>query len=44
MTRRGGRLVKLGAPPSADKAAALGVHAMFFVKARPRRTRRVRRC
>jgi NADPH:quinone reductase-like Zn-dependent oxidoreductase len=31
MTRRGGRLVTLGAPPSADKAAALGVHAMFFV-------------
>jgi NADPH:quinone reductase-like Zn-dependent oxidoreductase len=31
MTRRGGRLVTLGAPPAADKAAALGVHAMFFV-------------
>src|SRR5215469_4784340 len=31
LTRRGGRLVTLGAPPSADKAAALGVHAMFFV-------------
>jgi NADPH:quinone reductase-like Zn-dependent oxidoreductase len=31
VTRRGGRLVTLAAPPSADKAAALGVHAMFFV-------------
>lgn len=31
LTRRGGRLVTLSAPPSADKAAALGVHAMFFV-------------
>ena len=31
LTRRGGRLVTLGAPPSADKAAALGVHAMFFI-------------
>ena len=31
MTRRGGRLVTLSAPPSADKAAALGVHAMFFI-------------
>src|SRR6266702_3406978 len=31
MTRRGGRLVTLGAPPSVEKAAALGVHAMFFV-------------
>jgi len=31
VTRRGGRLVTLGAPPSAEKAAALGVHAMFFV-------------
>lgn len=31
VTRRGGRLVTLGVPPSADKAAALGVHAMFFV-------------
>jgi NADPH:quinone reductase-like Zn-dependent oxidoreductase len=29
--RRGGRLVTLSAPPSAEKAAALGVHAMFFV-------------
>jgi NADPH:quinone reductase-like Zn-dependent oxidoreductase len=31
LTRRGGRLVTLGAPPSAEKAEALGVHAMFFV-------------
>ena len=31
LTRRGGGLVTLSAPPSADKAAALGVHAMFFV-------------
>jgi NADPH:quinone reductase-like Zn-dependent oxidoreductase len=31
VARRGGRLVTLGAPPSAEKAAALGVHAMFFV-------------
>ena len=31
LTRRGGRLVTLGAPPSADKAAALGVDAMFFI-------------
>lgn len=31
VTRRGGRLVTLGAPPSAEKAAALGVHAMFFI-------------
>ena len=31
LTRRGGRLVTLGAPPSAEKAAALGVHAVFFV-------------
>jgi NADPH:quinone reductase-like Zn-dependent oxidoreductase len=31
VTRRGGRLVTLGAPPSADKAEAHGVHAMFFV-------------
>lgn len=29
--RPGGRLVTLGAPPSADRAAALGIHAMFFV-------------
>jgi NADPH:quinone reductase-like Zn-dependent oxidoreductase len=33
LARRGGRLVTLGAPPSADKAAALGVHATFFVVA-----------
>jgi NADPH:quinone reductase-like Zn-dependent oxidoreductase len=31
MTRRGGRLVTLSAPPSADKVAALGVRATFFV-------------
>jgi NADPH:quinone reductase-like Zn-dependent oxidoreductase len=31
VTRRGGRLVTLSAPPSADRADALGVHAMFFV-------------
>ena len=31
VTRPGGRLVTLGAPPSAEKAAARGVHAMFFV-------------
>jgi len=31
LTRRGGRLVTLSAPPSADKAAALGVHAIFFI-------------
>jgi NADPH:quinone reductase-like Zn-dependent oxidoreductase len=31
LTRRDGRLVTLSAPPSAEKAAALGVHAMFFV-------------
>jgi NADPH:quinone reductase-like Zn-dependent oxidoreductase len=31
VTRRGGRLVTLSAPPSAEKAAARGVHAMFFV-------------
>jgi len=31
LTRRGGRLVTLSAPPSADRAAALGVHAMFFI-------------
>jgi NADPH:quinone reductase-like Zn-dependent oxidoreductase len=30
-TRRDGRLVTLAAPPSAQKAAALGVHATFFV-------------
>jgi NADPH:quinone reductase-like Zn-dependent oxidoreductase len=31
ITRRGGRLVTLGAPPSADKAREARVHAMFFV-------------
>jgi NADPH:quinone reductase-like Zn-dependent oxidoreductase len=31
LTRRGGRLVTLSAPPSADKAAALGVDATFFI-------------
>ena len=31
LAQRGGRLVTLSAPPSADKAAALGIHAMFFV-------------
>jgi NADPH:quinone reductase-like Zn-dependent oxidoreductase len=31
LTRRGGRLVTLSAPPSEEKAVALGVHAMFFV-------------
>jgi NADPH:quinone reductase-like Zn-dependent oxidoreductase len=31
MTRRGGRLVTLGAPPDADKAAARGLRAVFFV-------------
>jgi NADPH:quinone reductase-like Zn-dependent oxidoreductase len=31
VTRRGGRLVTLSAPPSAEKAAARGVHAMFFI-------------
>ncbi len=31
LTRRGGRLVTLSAPPSAERAAELGVHAMFFV-------------
>ncbi len=29
--RPGGRLVTLAAPPSAQRAAALGIHAMFFV-------------
>lgn len=28
---QGGRLVTLAAPPSAEKAAGLGVHAMFFL-------------
>ena len=31
LARRGGRLVTLGAPPSAERAAALGIHAMFFI-------------
>jgi NADPH:quinone reductase-like Zn-dependent oxidoreductase len=31
MTRRGGRLVTLAAPPDQDKAAALGLDATFFV-------------
>ena len=31
MTRRGGRLVTLSAPPDASKAAALGLQAEFFV-------------
>jgi len=31
VTRRGGRLVALSAPPSAEQAAARGLHAMFFV-------------
>jgi NADPH:quinone reductase-like Zn-dependent oxidoreductase len=31
LVRRGGRLVTLGAPPSAERAAELGIHAMFFV-------------
>jgi NADPH:quinone reductase-like Zn-dependent oxidoreductase len=31
MTRRGGRLVTLAAPPDQEKAAELGVHATFFV-------------
>jgi NADPH:quinone reductase-like Zn-dependent oxidoreductase len=31
LARRGGRLVTLSAPPSEEKAAAHGVHAMFFV-------------
>jgi NADPH:quinone reductase-like Zn-dependent oxidoreductase len=31
MTRRGGRLVTLSAPPAQEKAAALGVKALFFV-------------
>ena len=33
LTRRGGRLVTLAAPPDAGKAAALGVQATFFVVA-----------
>ncbi len=31
LTRRGGRLVTLSAPPSAQRAQQLGIHAMFFV-------------
>jgi NADPH:quinone reductase-like Zn-dependent oxidoreductase len=31
LTRRGGRLITLSAPPSEEKAVALGLHAMFFV-------------
>jgi NADPH:quinone reductase-like Zn-dependent oxidoreductase len=31
MTRPGGRLVTLGAPPSQDRAASSGMHAMFFI-------------
>jgi NADPH:quinone reductase-like Zn-dependent oxidoreductase len=31
MARRGGRLVTLSAPPDQDKAAALGLQAVFFV-------------
>jgi NADPH:quinone reductase-like Zn-dependent oxidoreductase len=31
LTRRGGRLVTLSAPPSAEKAAARGLQATFFV-------------
>jgi NADPH:quinone reductase-like Zn-dependent oxidoreductase len=31
MTRRGGRLVTLSAPPDQDKAAALGLQATFFI-------------
>ena len=33
VTRRGGRLVTLSAPPSAEKAAERGVRAVFFVVA-----------
>ena len=33
MTRRGGRLVTLSAPPDAGKAAALGLRAVFFIVA-----------
>lgn len=33
VTRRGGRLVTLSAPPSVEKATERGVHAMFFVVA-----------
>ena len=31
LARQGGRLVTLSAPPDAQRAAELGVHAMFFV-------------
>ena len=31
LTRHGGRLVTLSAPPSAERAEQLGIHAMFFV-------------
>jgi NADPH:quinone reductase-like Zn-dependent oxidoreductase len=31
LTRRGGRLVTLSAPPSAQRAEQLGIHAVFFV-------------
>jgi NADPH:quinone reductase-like Zn-dependent oxidoreductase len=31
LTRRGGRLVTLGAPPSAQRAEQAGIHAMFFI-------------
>jgi NADPH:quinone reductase-like Zn-dependent oxidoreductase len=31
LTRRGGRLVTLSAPPSAQRAEQLGIHAMFFI-------------
>jgi NADPH:quinone reductase-like Zn-dependent oxidoreductase len=31
LTSRGGRLVTLSAPPDADKAAALGLRAVFFI-------------
>ena len=31
LTRHGGRLVTLSAPPSAQRAEQLGIHAMFFV-------------
>jgi NADPH:quinone reductase-like Zn-dependent oxidoreductase len=33
LTRRGGRLVTLSAPPSAQRAQQLGIHAMTFVVA-----------
>jgi NADPH:quinone reductase-like Zn-dependent oxidoreductase len=34
LVRPGGRLVTLSAPPDAQRAAELGVHAMFFVVTR----------